>query len=97
MHGVRVTLTPPPFDHSKVMVVDGTWVLVGSTNWDQRSLRLNFEANLECYDGGLGATLESYIAARRATGRRVTRQDVVSVSLPLQIRNRFFRLFASYL
>lgn len=97
MHGVRVTLTPPPFDHSKVMVVDGTWVLVGSTNWDQRSLRLNFEANLECYDSGLGAALEAYVAARRATGRRVTRNDVVSMSLPVQIRDRFFRLFASYL
>ncbi len=97
MHGVRVTLTPPPFDHSKVLVVDGTWVLVGSTNWDQRSLRLNFEANLECYDGGLGTALEAYVAARRATGRRVTREDVVSLSLPLQLRNSFFRLFASYL
>jgi cardiolipin synthase len=96
-HGLRITLTPPPFDHSKVMVVDGAWVLVGSTNWDQRSLRLNFEANLECYDAGLGAALEAYVAAKKARGRRVTRDEVENVSLPVQLRNRAIRLFASYL
>ncbi len=48
--GCWVWLSPPPFDHSKLMVVDGTWALVGSANWDPRSLRLNFEFNLECYD-----------------------------------------------
>ena len=42
-HGVRVWLTPPPFEHTKLMVVDEEWVLFGSANWDARSLRLNFE------------------------------------------------------
>ena len=42
-HGCRIWLTAPPFDHSKLMVVDGCWSLVGSANWDARSLRLNFE------------------------------------------------------
>ena len=47
--GCRLWLTPPPFDHSKLMIVDGHWVLFGSANWDARSLRLNFELNVECY------------------------------------------------
>ena len=51
--GCRVWLTPPPFDHTKLMVVDGAWVLLGSANWDPRSLRLNFEFDLECYDRAL--------------------------------------------
>jgi len=38
---------PPPFDHSKLMVVDGHWVLLGSANWDARALRLNFELNVD--------------------------------------------------
>ena len=42
-HGCRIWLTPPPFDHSKLMLVDGAWVLLGSANWDARTLRLNFE------------------------------------------------------
>ena len=47
--GCRLWLTPPPFDHSKLMIVDDHWVLFGSANWDARSLRLNFELNVECY------------------------------------------------
>src|SRR5262249_52682048 len=50
--GCRVWLTPPPFDHTKLTVVDGTWVLLGSSNWDPRSLRLNFEFAPGCYDRG---------------------------------------------
>jgi len=34
--------SPPPFDHTKLLLVDGAWALLGSTNWDARSLRLNF-------------------------------------------------------
>src|SRR5208282_4007740 len=44
--GCHIWLTPPPFDHSKLMIVDGHWVLLGSANWDARSLRLNFELNV---------------------------------------------------
>lgn len=36
--------------HCKVMVVDGRMTSVGSTNFDQRSFRLNDEANLNLYD-----------------------------------------------
>src|SRR6185436_16670982 len=47
--GCRIWLTPGPFDHSKLMIVDGHWCFFGSANWDTRSLRLNFELNVECY------------------------------------------------
>ena len=36
--------------HCKLMVVDDLWVSVGSTNFDNRSFRLNDEANLNVYD-----------------------------------------------
>ena len=35
--GCRVWTHPAPFDHSKLMTVDGVWSLVGSSNWDVRS------------------------------------------------------------
>jgi cardiolipin synthase len=57
--GCRIYLTPAPFDHAKLLVVDGAWALIGSTNWDARSLRLNFEYNLECHDGELVRKLRS--------------------------------------
>ena len=70
--GCRVWLTPPPFDHTKLMVVDGAWVLLGSSNWDPRSLRLNFEFDLECYDRGLAESLQQWLRderlRQRATG-----------------------------
>jgi cardiolipin synthase len=53
-HGCRVWLNPGPFDHSKLLVVDGAWALLGSANWDARSLRLNFEFDIECYNAELG-------------------------------------------
>jgi cardiolipin synthase len=40
----------PTMYHCKVLVVDGLWTSVGSTNFDSRSFRLNDEANLNVYD-----------------------------------------------
>ncbi len=96
-HGVKILIGPEPFDHSKVMVVDGVWMMVGSSNWDQRSLRLNFEANLECYDADLCAELEDYYEKAKAVARPVRLDDVRAQSLPIQLRNNFARLFAPYL
>jgi len=96
-HGVKIYLNPPPFDHSKVMIVDGNWSLVGSTNWDQRSLRLNFEANLECLDAALGAELQAYFLAKKAKARHVLLEAVRAAPLYVKLRNNFVRLFASYL
>ncbi|NBC49068.1 MAG: cardiolipin synthase, partial [Gammaproteobacteria bacterium] len=44
----RILLTPRPFDHTKLMLIDDAWCFVGSANWDPRSLRLNFELGVEC-------------------------------------------------
>jgi cardiolipin synthase len=96
-HGCRVWLTPPPFDHTKLLVVDGVWSLVGSSNWDPRSLRLNFEFNLECHDEALAAALDRMIDARVASGRRITLEDVDSRSIPVRLRDGVARLFSPYL
>ena len=48
--GCRIWFKPAPFDHSKLMVIDEEWSLVGSANWDTRSFRLNFELNVELHD-----------------------------------------------
>src|SRR5690606_28003425 len=49
-HGVRVWRYNGPFDHAKLMTIDGVWSYVGSSNLDSRSLRLNFELDVEIYD-----------------------------------------------
>ncbi|MBL8645535.1 MAG: PLDc N-terminal domain-containing protein [Rhodospirillaceae bacterium] len=95
--GVKIYLNRPPFDHSKLMIVDSRWALVGSTNWDQRSLRLNFEANLECVDPALGAELERYFNAKKADAKPVILAEVQAKPLWIRLRNNFVRLFGSYL
>ena len=48
--GVEIYEYQPTFFHCKVMIVDGLWVSVGSTNFDARSFSTNDEANLNVYD-----------------------------------------------
>lgn len=95
--GCRVWLTPPPFDHAKLMVVDSAWTLIGSANWDARSLRLNFELDLECYDDELACRLEEIAVRRRSAGRELTLDEATDASLPLRLRNGLVWLFSPYL
>lgn len=48
--GAEISEYQPTMFHCKVMVVDDLWSSVGSTNFDNRSFRLNDEANLNIYD-----------------------------------------------
>jgi cardiolipin synthase len=95
--GCRLWLTPPPFDHSKLMVVDGHWVLLGSANWDARSLRLNFELNVECYSRAFAQEMDNVIAKKMSAAREVTLAEVDARSLPAKLRDAFARLFSPYL
>lgn len=95
--GVRVWRTPPPFNHSKVMTIDGGWTLVGSSNWDPRSLRLNFEFDVECYDAGLAQKMERLLDARIAKARRITLQEMDSRPLPVRFRDGVARLASPFL
>ncbi len=96
-HGCRIWLTPPPFDHSKLMLVDGSWVLLGSANWDARSLRLNFEYNLECYDAELAPRLEELVETKRKAAHLVTLEEVDARRLPARLRDGIARLLTPYL
>jgi cardiolipin synthase len=95
--GCRVWLSPPPFDHSKLMVVDGLWSLVGSANWDPRSLRLNFEFNLECYSRELATSLTGFARSKLQHSRPVSLADVDGRSLPVRLRDGAARLLSPYL
>ncbi len=96
-HGCRVHFTPGPFDHSKLMVVDRAWAFIGSANWDPRSLRLNFECNVECYDPELAGELHALIGSRIASGQRYGLSDSAARSLPMKLRDGLARLFMPYL
>jgi cardiolipin synthase len=61
--------------HNKVMVVDDYWVSVGSTNFDNRSFRLNDEANLNVFDETFAREQAGTFAQDRTRSRQVTLGD----------------------
>lgn len=80
-YGCRAWKVRGPFDHSKIMVVDDEYAIVGSSNFDTRSLRLNFEFDMEVYHRGLVAEL----CARLDTKMEQAREETVS-----SLHNRHF-------
>ena len=88
---------PPPFDHTKLCTVDGEWSLIGSSNWDARSFRLNFEFDLEIIDRDFTARLDALIDARTARGEVLTPDMLAAEPVWLRLRNAAARLAMPYL
>ena len=47
----------PSMIHAKILIIDGVWSVVGSTNFDSRSFAINDEVNLAVLDPTLAARL----------------------------------------
>ncbi|AQS84088.1 cardiolipin synthase [Acetobacter aceti] len=93
--GCRVWLSGPPFNHAKLMVVDREWAFVGSSNFDTRSLRLNFEINVESYRTGFAEQIDDFISSHRRG--RLTHHDLDERTLPVKLRDAAMRLLSPYL
>ena len=91
--GVKIFLQNPPFDHSKMMTADGIWAFIGSSNWDERSLKLNFEANMEIIDKKLTQTLDKIIEGKKADAKPITLQNY---SISKRLLNNSFKLLTPY-
>lgn len=70
--GARIYEYQPTNLHYKVMMVDGLWTTVGSTNFDNRSFRLNDEANLNVFDAEFAGRLEQVFEQDKAQSREIT-------------------------
>ncbi|WP_374372576.1 cardiolipin synthase [Dongia sp.] len=93
--GCRIWRAPKPFEHSKMFTIDGEWSLIGSPNWDVRSLRLNFEISLEVYDDDFAALIEQQVEKRK--GRALSLKKLNRRALPVQLRDSAARLLLPYL
>jgi len=93
--GCRVLWSAPPFNHGKLMTVDGAWCLIGSANWDMRSLRLNFELDVELLDPGLAARIDALID--ETPTREATLRELLARSVPVRLRDAACRLLLPYL
>lgn len=60
LSGAQIYEYQPTMIHAKVLIVDGLWTVVGSTNFDNRSFGINDEVNLAALDPQLASTMTSY-------------------------------------
>jgi len=93
--GCCIWLNPPPFEHTKLMVIDDLWCLIGSSNWDMRSFRLNFELNVEVYHDGLAERLDQVIRSKQVD--ELTMIALEQRLLPTRLRDAAVRLMLPYL
>jgi cardiolipin synthase len=94
--GVRIHEIPE-FMHSKILLVDDFYSLIGSANVDARSFLLNFEFNVEVYDFDFNARLSRVADQLRAKSRDITLQEVRDRPFLARVRDSFFKLFSPYL
>ena len=95
--GVRVLFQPPPFAHTKLLVVDDFYTQVGSANLDARSLRLNFELNMEIFDPSFAEGIVDFIDTTIEKSRELTLAELNAEPLPVKLRNAACWLFSPYL
>lgn len=96
-NGIRIYEQPAPFAHTKLLLVDGIWSLIGSANLDTRSFRLNFELNLSIFDQDLTTSLTNHYDSIKQSSRPITLADADGRSLPVKLRDSAARLFSPYL
>ena len=95
--GAQIHEYQPTMFHCKLMIVDSQLVSVGSTNFDNRSFRLNDEANLNIYDRGWAERLEDVFEADLARSRKITLEDWKHRPLQQKMVERFSALLSSQL
>lgn len=69
--GCRIWRAEGAFNHSKLITIDGAWCYVGSSNLDPRSLRLNFEVDLEILDHEIARDVEERIGSAIEISREI--------------------------
>ena len=95
--GCNLYLSKPPFDHSKLMIVDGSWALFGSSNWDARSFKLNFEFNIEAYKNTFATRMAKWVHERFENAAPVSLADIDARPLGKRFLGRVLWLASPYL
>jgi cardiolipin synthase len=93
----RIWRAKGAFNHSKLLAIDGTWAYVGSSNLDPRSLRLNFEVDLEVLDKGFAGKIDAHIATVLETAARVELSVLRARPFPVRLIEKILWLGSPYL
>ena len=95
--GIEIYYVPPPFRHTKLLVIDDEYVMLGSANWDARSLRLNFELAVEVRCRALATALDAHSDHAESVAQRTSLVELDSRPIPAKIRDAIFWLASPYL
>jgi cardiolipin synthase len=94
---LRTWYRPAPWAHSKLLLIDDYYALVGSANLDPRSLRLNFELMVEIYDRDLVRDQRAHFDEVRDGSTEVTLAALRRRPLAARLRDSVLWLFSPYL
>jgi len=95
--GAEIYEYQPTMYHCKVMIVDEIWTSVGSSNFDNRSFRLNDEANLNVFDADFAAEQVQSFEADKKKSRLITLEEWQHRPWTEKLHERFAGLFRSQL
>ena len=95
--GINIYYQPAPFEHSKLFIVDKFYSLIGSANFDPRSLRLNYEVGVEIYDEEVAIELSEYTNNVISHSRLISLGELRGRPLLVKIRDGIAWLFSPYL
>lgn len=93
----RIWRSSGAFSHSKLLSIDGAWSYVGSSNLDPRSLRLNFEIDLEVLNEGFAAEIDEHIDEVIKSASPVTLNALRSRSFAVRLLDKILWLGSPYL
>jgi cardiolipin synthase len=92
--GIEIWRYQKGFLHQKVILVDDSFVSIGSANMDNRSLRLNFELMVGVEDEAFAGEVSKMLENDFSNSQRATPDDLKSKSLPFRLGVRIARLLA---
>lgn len=92
--GVNIYRYEPCFMHSKTCIIDDTLCLVGSTNLDNRSFKLNFELDLFVVSKEFNRELKSIFHADLVRSKMIDLKKLKELQFPRLLLTNFWRLFA---
>lgn len=95
--GVKIYFYMAGFTHSKVIIVDGVFSSVGTTNLDIRSLETNFEVNAMLYDEEIAETLASHFLEDQSKSEQVFLEEWVLRPRINKIKESFARILSPML
>jgi cardiolipin synthase len=95
--GIEIAEYEPTMLHCKIMVVDGRWTSVGSCNFDDRSFRLNDEANLNVFDETFARKQLEHVEKDFAQSRRIVARRWANRPITKRVLERIAIVFRSQL